>query len=167
MLILYAWIGMELRNVVWTGVQYTLRWSKPELNKWSILYTDRNPPLKLSFFQPEFGNLNYWKELSVFKKHDKPLRFENMTNTFKASFLLVDIDVVFLLGRKPKHATDDSGIFCGPISVTDPFPDTIFFYFHIPFCDGQTLAGRTQDSMDSDIFHLDIYILGRKIACSE
>jgi len=81
------------------------------------------------------------------------------TNARRALPLLVDLGVVFPLARKPKHATDDSGILHGPVLVADLLPGPFIFHLHVTLRDGHPLAIGGEDGPDPDVLHLNVHVL--------
>lgn len=79
--------------------------------------------------------------------------------SYKAPLLLVDVSVVFPLARKSKHATDDPGIFHGPVLVADLLPGPFVFHLHVSLCDGHPLAVGGEDGPDPYVLHLDVHVL--------
>lgn len=57
-------------------------------------------------------------------------------------YSLVDSGVVLPLPREAKHATDDSAVKLGPLSVTDLLPFTTILDLHIALCYRDPLTVR-------------------------
>lgn len=79
--------------------------------------------------------------------------------SYKALLLLVDVGVVFPLAWKSKHAADNSGIFHGPVLVTDLLPGPFVFHLHVTLCDRHPLAVGGEDGTDPYVLHLDVHVL--------
>lgn len=79
--------------------------------------------------------------------------------SYQALVLLVDVGVVFPLAGKSKHATDNSGIFHGPMLVADLLPGPFVFHLHITLCDRHPLAVGGKDGTDPDVLYLDVHVL--------
>lgn len=89
----------------------------------------------------------------------RPRVFKETCVSRKALLLLVDVGVVFPLARKPKHATDDAGVFHGPVLVADLLPGPLVLHLHVSLGDGHPLAVGGEDGPDPYVLHLDVHVL--------
>lgn len=85
--------------------------------------------------------------------------FAEPRDSHNVRLLLVDLGVVFPLARKSKHAADDSGVFHGPVLVTDLLPGPLVLHLHVTLRDGHPLAVGGEDGADPYVFHLDVHVL--------
>ena len=73
---------------------------------------------------------------------DPTLLFKLARTTYDVLYSLVDSGIVLLLPGEAKHATDDSAVKLGPLSVTDLLPFATILDLHVALCHRDPLTVR-------------------------